>query len=88
MREDYMLASIQKLEDTEVVCLPETIMKQLFLHENDQIDITTENGSIIIRKAARKRRALKGLDERFEGYSGDYKCFEANTGKPVGMEVW
>jgi len=53
-----MLASIQKLEDTEAVCLPETIMKKLFLHENDRIDITTENDSIVIRKAARKRRAV------------------------------
>jgi len=83
-----MLASIQKLENTESVCLPETIMKELFLRENDQIDITTENGSIIIRKAARKRRAVKSLEERFEGYSGDYRCSEADTGKPVGMEVW
>jgi len=48
----------------------------------------TENGSIIIRKAARKRRAVKSLEERFEGYSGDYRCSEADTGKPVGMEVW
>jgi len=87
MREDYMLASIQKLEDTEVVCLPETIMKELFLHENDQIDITTENGSIVIRKAMRKRRAVKSLEERFEGYSGNYRCFEADTGKPAGLEV-
>jgi len=83
-----MLVSIQKLKDTETVCLPETIMKELFLNENDQIDITTANGSIIIRKAARKRRAVKSLEERFKGYSGDYKCFEADTGKPVGLEVW
>jgi len=88
MKEGYMLASIQKLEDTEAVCLPETIMKELFLRENDQIDITTENGAIVIRKAARKRRAVKSLEERFKGYSGDYRCFEADTGKPAGMEVW
>jgi len=79
-----MLASIQKLEGTETVCLPETIMKELFLHENDQIDITTENGSIVIRKAVRKRRAVKSLEERFKGYSGDYKCFEADTGTKTG----
>jgi len=83
-----MLASIQKLDDTQAVCLPETILNELFLQENDQIDITTENGSIIIRKAARKRRAVKSLAERFEGYTGDYQCFEADTGKPVGLEAW
>ena len=83
-----MLASIQKLENTQTVCLPETILKELFLQENDQIDITIENGSIVIRKTTRKRRAIKSLAERFEGYTGDYRCFEADTGKPVGLEAW
>jgi antitoxin component of MazEF toxin-antitoxin module len=56
--------SIQKLEDTQAVCLPEKILNELFLQENDMIDITTENDSIVIRKAARKRRAVKSLAER------------------------
>ena len=76
------------MENTQAVCLPETILKELFLQENDMIDITTENDSIVIRKAARKRRAVKSLAERFEGYTGDYRCFEADTGKPVGSEAW
>jgi len=83
-----MLASIQKLEDAQAVCLPETILKKMFLQENDQIDITIESGSIVIRKAARKRRAVKNLEERFEGYTGSYRCFEANTGGSLGMEAW
>ncbi|GBU26502.1 hypothetical protein R84B8_00012 [Treponema sp. R8-4-B8] len=83
-----MLATIQKLENAQAVCLPEIFLKELFLQENDQIDITAKNGSIVIRKATRKRRAIKSLAERFEGYTGDYQCTEADTGKPVGLEVW
>jgi len=83
-----MLTSIQKLENAQAVFLPEAILRKLFLQENDQIDITTENDSIIIRKATRKRRAVKSLAERFEGYTCDYQCFEADTGKPVGLEAW
>jgi len=83
-----MLATIQRVKDTQAVCLPEIFLKELFLQENDQIDITAKNGSIVIRKAERKRRAVKSLAERFEGYTGDYQCFEADTGKPVGLEVW
>ena len=75
-----MLATIQKIEDTQSVCLPEFFLKELFLQENDQIDITVKNDSIVIRKATRKRRADKSLAERFEGYTGDYRCFEADTG--------
>jgi len=83
-----MLATIQRLDDNKTVYLPEFFMKELFLKENDQIDIRAENGSIVIKKASRKRRAVKSLAERFEGYTGDYKCFEADTGKAVGLEVW
>jgi antitoxin component of MazEF toxin-antitoxin module len=54
-----MLASIQKLESTQAVCLPETILKELFLQENDQIDITTENGSIVIKKAFQSRSVMR-----------------------------
>jgi len=83
-----MLATIQRLENDQAVCLPEIFLKELLLQENDQIDITAKDGSIVIRKAERKRRAVKSLAERFEGYTGDYQCFEADTGKPVGMETW
>jgi len=83
-----MLASIQKLEDAQAVCLPEAILNELFLKENDRIDITTEKGSIVIKKAVRKRRAVRSLEERFEGYTGNYQCFEADTGKPAGLEAW
>jgi len=83
-----MLATVQRLEDTQAVCLPEFFLKELLLKENDKIDITAKNGSIVIKKAVRKRRAVKSLAKRFEGYVGDYKCSEADTGKPVGLEVW
>jgi antitoxin component of MazEF toxin-antitoxin module len=83
-----MLASVQKLEGIQAIRLPEAIMKELFLQENDQIDIKTENGSIVIRKAERKRRAIKSLAERFEGYTGGYQCSEADTGMPAGLEAW
>ena len=83
-----MLATVQRLENTQSVYLPEIFLKELFLQENDKIDITVKNESIVIKKAARKRRADKSLAERFEGYTGDYQCFEADTGKPVGLEVW
>jgi antitoxin component of MazEF toxin-antitoxin module len=83
-----MLATIQRQEGTQTVRLPEIFLKELSLQENDQIDITAKNGSIVIRKAERKRRAEKSLAERFDGYTGDYQCFEAETGKPVGLEVW
>ena len=83
-----MLATVQKLKDSQSVFLPEVYLRELLLQENDQIEISVKNESIVIKKAARKRRAVKSLLERFEEYTGDYQCFEADTGKPVGLEVW
>ena len=83
-----MLTTIQKWGNSQAVRLPKLVLKSLFLQENDSVEITTENDAIIIRKASRKRRAKKSLDEHFDNYNGDYKCSEYDWGKPVGKEVW
>ncbi len=68
--------------------MPKALLDALFLQENDSVEIIAQSESIIIRKAARKRRAKKSLEERFDGYSGDYQCSEWDTGEPRGKEVW
>ena len=83
-----MITTIQKWGNSQGVRLPKTILDILFLQENDSVEIVAENNTIIIRKPARKRRAKKSLEERFKNYTGDYKCAEWDTGKPVGKEVW
>ena len=63
----------------------------LYYPQEEIIMLTTiqgENDSIIIKKASRKRRARKSLEELFVNYKGKYKCEEWDTGKPVGKEVW
>jgi len=63
-------------------------MDELFLQENDSVEITKVNDDIVIKKAARIRRAKKSLDERFDNYAGEFKCYEYDWGKPVGKEDW
>ncbi len=48
------------------------------------MEITAEHDCIIIRRAKKKHLTI---EERFEGYSGDYQCKELDTGKPVGNEA-
>ena len=83
-----MLTTIQKWGNSQGVRLPKPILDELFLQENDQVELVTENETIIIKKATRKRRAKVSLEELFANYKGDYKCEEWDTGKPVGKEVW
>ncbi len=83
-----MLTTIQKWGNSKGVRLPKAILDALLLQENDSVEVYAESESIIIRKATRKRRAKISLEERFEGYTGDYQCEEWDTGEPVGREVW
>ena len=82
-----MLTTIQKWGNSQGVRLPKTILDELLLQENDTVEIEAENNSIVIKKATRKRRAKKSLEERFLNFKGKYKCTEWNTGKPVGKEI-
>ncbi|MCL2011031.1 MAG: AbrB/MazE/SpoVT family DNA-binding domain-containing protein [Synergistaceae bacterium] len=83
-----MITTIQKWGNSQGVRLPKAVLDVLFLQENDPVEIVAENDTIIIKKAARKRRAKKSLEERFINYAGNYQCMEWNTGKPVGNEAW
>ena len=83
-----MTGTIQKWGNSQGVRLPKVILEVLLLQENDPVEIVAENDAIVIRKPAKKRRAKKSLEERFENYTGDYKCEEYDWGKPMGKEVW
>jgi antitoxin MazE len=83
-----MFTTIQRWGNSQAIRLPKTILESLFLHENDSVEIITNDDSIIITRAARKHRAKKSLEERFENYKGHYQCMEYDWGKPLGKEVW
>lgn len=83
-----MTTTIQKWGNSQGVRLPKAVLDELFLQENDRVEITTGKDSIIIKKTTRKRRAKKSLEERFENYTGDYQCAEYDWGEPAGREVW
>ena len=83
-----MTTTIQKWGNSQAVRLPKAILESLFLQENDAVDIQAVNGSIVISKAVRKRRAKISLEERFKDYTGEYSCKEYDWGDPVGREAW
>ena len=83
-----MTTTIQKWGNSQAVRLPKPILESLFLKENDPVEIIAESDSIIIRKATRKRRANKSLEERFANCCGNHSFSEYDWGEPVGKEVW
>jgi len=83
-----MTTTVQRWGNSQAVRIPKPILESLFMKENDKVEITTDNDSIIIKKVTRKRRAKKSLDERFCDYKENYACTEYDWGEPVGSEVW
>ena len=83
-----MTTTIQKWGNSQGVRLPKAVLEELLLKENDRVEISTDNDSIVIKKSTRKRRSKKSLEKRFDNYTGDYECMEYDWGKPMGKEVW
>jgi antitoxin MazE len=80
-----MHATIQKWGNSQAVRIPKGILEVAALHENDRVQISAESEQIVIRKISRKHRTIK---ERLDGYEGDYKPAEWDTGETLGKEVW
>ncbi|MBQ8135676.1 MAG: AbrB/MazE/SpoVT family DNA-binding domain-containing protein [Clostridia bacterium] len=80
-----MTANIQKWGNSQGIRLPKTILELLHWKDNEVIEITAENDTIVIKKAKNKRRSIQEL---FEGFEGKYEHIEMNWGEPTGEELW
>lgn len=70
------------------VRLPKTVLDLVGLKDDDEVSLTINDDSIIIRKAREERgKNYPSLAERFSGYTGDYVPKEWETGAAVGKEI-
>lgn len=80
-----MRGTIKKWGNSQGIRLPKSILEDVNLKENDEIEIRVINGMIQI-KSIKKHLTLK---ERLEGYSEDQlKSNEWDIGKREGQEFW
>lgn len=80
-----MNATIQKWGNSQGIRLPKKILEYVNMSEGEEVEITTQDEAIIIKRAGGKRQTIQEL---FEGYDGDYTPEEVDWGEPVGGEVW
>ena len=80
-------ATMQKWGNSQGIRIPKSVLEQVEINNNDTVEIVVEKSKIIIRKV-KAVKEYKSLDELFEGYTGNYKSGEWDTGKPVGKEVF
>jgi antitoxin MazE len=77
--------------NSQGVRLPQTVLDAARIKRGDSVELIPCDGNIVIKRTAAGNRAAhvhKTIQERFAGYTGDYKAEEIDWGKPVGDEIW
>lgn len=76
---------IQKWGNSHGIRLPKVVLDAVQWKESDTIEIIEQNGSLLLKPIAPKR---KSIDELFAGYQGAYKAKEIDWGGKAGSEIW
>lgn len=80
-----MRAKVQKWGNSLAVRIPTAFVKEAQLAYGSDIEISVEDGRIIILPAP---RPLFRLEDLLDRVSDDNRHGETPTGNPVGGEVW
>ena len=82
-----MLAKIQKWGNSQGLRLAKTLLEDAQICVGDEVDITVNEGVIIVApvKRQRGRHSLKELVDRIPQ---SYEAVEFDWGKAAGKEVW
>ena len=66
--------------------LDKTLLSQLGVEKGARLTPKVENGSLVLTPVRKEVRS-SDLDRLFEGYHGEYRGEELDTGSPVGEEI-
>lgn len=81
-----MTVNIQKWGNSQGIRIPKHMLDSLAWSPDETVDISIEDGKIIIERFCRTER--KNIKELFEGFKGKYEPSEIDWGEPSGREVW
>jgi Growth regulator len=80
-----MNAAFKKWGNSQGIIIPKSILEIVGITENEPVNLSVENGNIVI---SRIEKTKKTIEEIFEGYTGDFQNEEIDWGDDVGEEVW
>ena len=81
-----MTVNIQKWGNSQGIRIPKYMLDDLSWSDNETVDITIENGKIVIERTSPSQK--KNIVELFEGFNGKYDAEDFDWGEPSGREVW
>lgn len=79
-----MTTQVAKWGNSLGLRLPKAVAVEAQIAEGDTVDVTVENGAVVIRPA----RTRYSLDELVDGITKANRHEETGWGKPVGRETW
>lgn len=82
-----MVTRIQKWGNSQGLRIPREVLEEAHVSVNDEVDVSTEKGIIIITPVKRVRRG-RNLEELLAGIPDDYGAEEVDWGVPQGKETW
>jgi antitoxin MazE len=82
-----MVTRIQKWGNSQGLRLPKQVLEDAHLSLGDDVDITVQDGLIVIVPARRVRGGQR-LEELVSRIPKDYRAEEVDWGEPVGREAW
>lgn len=80
-----MVSKVQKWGNSQGLRLPKHILESAEIAVGDSVEVTSNQGQIVIKKLAKQKFDLAEMISRMPR---DYKVQEEFQGKPVGKEAW
>lgn len=83
-----MQTTIVKWGNSQGIRLPKFLLDSVNLTDNDTVEVTATDDTIIIKKSESKRKR-ETIQEIFADYDGGFfQTEEIDWGKPQGNEIW
>lgn len=83
-----MQTTIVKWGNSQGIRLPKFLLDSVNLTDNDTVEVTASDDTIIIKKSDSKRKR-ETIQEIFAGYDGGFfHTDEINWGESQGKEIW
>lgn len=82
-----MLTKVQKWGNSQGIRFPLRLMQEANIAIGDEVDVTVEQGRIIVIPSERIRGKYR-IEDLVARMPEDYEPHEENWGAPVGREVW
>ena len=84
-----MITTVTNFGDNLGVQFPKSLLKNIHIYENDDVEILVKNNNIIIkRQESRKHLTTKERIAAFGKTMEGVQLSETDWGRPQGKEIW